>query len=330
MAGRIKFEVNAESPTPEHYRREWTPDPGVGLAGMWISAIVNDAGGQQYWGLRGADDMLLGMTHVVSPITGFKALKAPIDAEPTHLYPEYSGIDWYEPLSYTDTGTSTQLTFPSGRFERDTDGLHWFDASGRWEIHGTNITDVFTVHVPKQDGIDRDVYYRHELLKASGKVADTDVVGYLHQDYAYGPDGLVYPELPIPRQLQGMWVSWVHEYDDGEWGGGCFWQGRDGNPFGPGYHVKGGVTMAHDDIVATPTFSDSGKMLALDASIGSDSYSFVFDTCGSPIHYFGRLTDSSIGKLPTRSWCWAEYTGSMLTPELMDMMMQQFRLAKGR
>jgi len=326
----IEFEVRAEPASLAHYRREWAPAPQVSLSGMWISAIVNDTSGQQYWGLRGADDLLLGMTHVVSPITGFKALQKSLDDDPLHLFAEYSSIDWYEPLSYKDSGTALTLSFPSGRFERDADGLHWYDATGRWEVHGTNITDVFTVHVPPQDGIQDDVYYRHELLKAKGLINGVEVSGYLHQDYAYGPHGTVYPELPIVRQLQGMWVSWMHEYSDGEWGGGCFWQGRDGLDFGPGYHVKAGVTTAHKGIVATPTFNDGGKLAALDVSIGSDGYTFSFDSCGSPIHYFGRMTGNSIGKETARSWCWAEYTGGMLTPELLDLMMQQFSLARGR
>ena len=44
------------------------------------------------------------------------------------------------------------------------------DASGRWELYGTTISDIFVVHVPVQDGVDQEVYYRHELLKATGTV----------------------------------------------------------------------------------------------------------------------------------------------------------------
>ncbi|MEE3755194.1 hypothetical protein [Mycobacterium intracellulare] len=295
-----------------------------------IGAVVSDASGQDYWGLRGADDFLVGMTHVVSPITGFKALQKTFDADPPHLFAEYSSIDWFEPLEYVDSGGAVQLNYYSGRMERDADGFHWSDASERWEIHGKDATDIFTVHVPAQDGIDNEVYYRHQLLWATGQVNGTQVSGYLHQDYAYGPPGMVYPELPIARQLQGMWVSWLHQYDDGELGGGCFWQGRDGVAFGPGYQLKGGITSAHDDVVAKPTFDEDNKLVALDVSIGSDAYSFAFDTSGSPIHFFGRLTSSSTGKTPARSWCWVEYAGGMLTPELLDYMMQRFRLARGR
>ncbi|MCA2241197.1 hypothetical protein JF781_02315 [Mycobacterium sp. WUMAC-067] len=330
MPDRIDFEVQVATPSLDHYRREWVPGPDVGLAGMWIGAVVSDASGQDYWGLRGADDFLVGMTHVVSPITGFKALQKTFDADPPHLFAEYSSIDWFEPLEYVDSGAAVQLNYYSGRMERDADGFHWYDASERWEIHGRDATDIFTVHVPAQGGIDDEVYYRHQLLWATGQVNGTKVSGYLHQDYAYGPPGMVYPELPIARQLQGMWVSWLHQYDDGELGGGCFWQGRDGVAFGPGYQLKGGITSAHDDVVAKPTFDEDNKLVALDVSIGSDAYSFAFDTSGSPIHFFGRLTSSSTGKTPARSWCWVEYAGGMLTPELLDYMMQRFRLARGR
>ncbi|SPM32322.1 hypothetical protein MRAB57_120 [Mycobacterium rhizamassiliense] len=329
MADQINFEVRIQAPTLDHYRREWVPGPGVGPAGMWIGAVVADASGRDYWGLRGADDFLVGMTHVVSPITGFKKLPASFNPEPPHLFPEYSTIDWFKPMEYHDSGDKVSLEYYSGRIERD-DGFHWYDASGRWEMHGKNVTDVFTVHVPAQDGIEDEVYYRHELMAATGVIDGIEVSGYLHQDYAYGPPGTVYPELPIARRLQGMWVSWLHQNPDGQWGGGCFWQGRDGLSFGPGYQLKEGITTAHDDIVATPTFNDEGKLTRLAASIGSDSYSFEFDTSGSYIHFFGRLVDSSSGKQPSRSWCWVEYAGGMLTPELLDLMLQRFRLARGR
>src|SRR5882757_9494288 len=330
MTDHIDFDVRVQAPTLDLYRREWTPGPGVGLAGTWIGAVVADSSGQTYWGLRGADDFLVGMTHVVSPITGFKKLPPTFNPDPPHLFAEYSSIDWFEPMEYVDSPDKIQLSYYSGCIERDTDGFHWYDASGRWEMHGRNVTDVFTVHVPAQDGVDDEVYYRHELLAANGTIEGVEVSGYLHQDYAYGPAGKIYPELPIVRRLQGMWVSWLHTYDDGEWGGGCFWQGRDGLAFGPGYQVKDGVTTAHDDIAATPMFNDDGKLVRLDTTIGSDSYTFEFDTSGSYIHYFGRLTDSSIGRKPARSWCWVEYAGGMLTPEILDLIVQRFRLARGR
>lgn len=280
---------------------------------MWIGAVVSDASGQQYWGLRGTDDFLAGMTHVVSPITGFKKLVTSFEGDPPHLFDEYSTIDWFEPLEYQDSGDKTTLGFYSGRIERDSNGFHWYDASGRWEMHGRPVSDIFTVGVPSQDGIEHQAWYRHELLVADGIVDGVEVSGYLHQDYAYGPTGLVYPELPIARKLQGMWVSWLHEYDDGEWGGGCFWQGRSGRAFGPGYQFKADVTTVHDDIVATPSFTADGKLTVLAASIGSDSYTFTFDTAGSYIHFFGRLTASSSGKQVARSWCWVENAGDLLS-----------------
>jgi hypothetical protein len=329
MNDRYEFRVGAEAPTLDHYRRDWVPGPGLGVAGMWIGAVVSDAAGQDYWGLRGADDFVVGMTHVVSPVTGFKKLTKSFGGDPPHLFPEYSTIDWFEPLQYADDSGHTLISYDSGRIERDAKGLHWYDATGRWEIHGTPASDIFTVAVPTQDGIALEAWYRHELLSATGTIDGIEVSGYLHQDFAYGPPGKVYPELPIARQLQGMWVSWLHEYDDGRHGGGCFWQGRDGLTFGPGYHFSGDVTTAHDDIVAKPTFNGDGKLIALDATIGSDAYTFSFDRAGSPIHFFGTVADTSSGKPIARSWCWVEYAGGMLTPEILDLVMQRFRLARG-
>jgi len=326
----VKFEVTREPATLDHYRREWTPRPGTSLGGIWQGAVVSDSAGNDYWGLRGTDDFVIGMTHVVSPICGFRSLLKTMDSDAPHLFDEYSTIDWFEPMEYSDTGDRVQMLFSSGRIERDDNGFHWYDASERWELHGTPVSDVVVTHVPAQAGIDHDVYYRHELMHATGSINGVEVSGYAHQDFAYGPPGMAYTELPIARQLQGMWVSWLHEYSDGEVGGGSFWQGRDDLAFGPGYQIKNGVTTVHDDIVTTSKFNDAGRMVSLDASIGSDDYSFAFDASGSFLHVFGQLVGGSSPKEPARSWCWVEYAGGMITPELLDMAMQRFQLARGR
>ena len=296
MSDRIEIEVTCQPPSLDHYRREWTPAANLGLAGIWLGAVVSDASGQYYWGLRGTDDFIPGMTHVVSPICGFRALEPRLDRDAPHLFEEYSSIDWYEPLQYVEEERLFQTSFSSGRIEHDTNGFHWFDAGGRWELHGKPISEITLTHVPKQSGIDDEVYYRHDLMYVTGKVNGVDVTGYAHQDYAYGPPGMIYTELAVPRHLQGMWVSWLHEYTDGEIGGGSFWQGRDGVPFGPGYQVKDGRTLTYTDIVATPTFSDAGKMIALDVSMGSDTYNFTYDSSGSFLHTFGSLTGNPAGK----------------------------------
>ena len=165
----IDFDVRVQAPMLDLYRRQWTPAPDVALAGMWIGAVVADASGETYFGLRGADDFLVGMTHVVSPITGFKKLPPTFDPDPPHLFAEYSSIDWFEPMEYAESPEQAQLSYYSGRIERDTNGLHWYDAAGRWEMHGSNVSDVVTVHVPTQDGIDDEAYYRHELLAATAR-----------------------------------------------------------------------------------------------------------------------------------------------------------------
>ncbi|BBZ04270.1 hypothetical protein MCHIJ_37070 [Mycolicibacterium chitae] len=328
MLDRVDFSVTRQAPTLDHYRREWTPGPDVTLGGVWVGAVVSDQAGRNYLGLRGTDDFVTGMTHVVSPVCGFRALHP--GAEATHLFSEYSGIDWFEPLTYTDSGDRLQTSYPSGRFEWDDDGFHWYDAGNRWELHGRTVSDVAITHVPIQPGIEHQVHYRHELMYATGIIDGVEVSGYAHQDFAYGPPGMIYTELPVARHLQGMWMSWLHAYPDGRLGGGSFWQGRDGLDFGPGYLLEDGVTTVHRDIVATPTFDENGKMTALEATVGAASYNFAFDTSGSPLHYFGRVVSDGAGTAPARSWCWVEYAGGMLTPELLDMMNQQFRLVRGR
>ena len=330
MFDNVDFEVIRQAPTLDHYRREWVPGPGLGLSGIWIGAVVSDASGNEYWGVRGCEDFIPGMTHVVSPICGFRSLQKRLDVDAPHLFPEYSTLDWFEPMQYIDSGASVQMLYSSGRIERDAEGFHWYDASNRWEIHGRTVSDIVLTHVPKQQSISDDVYYRHELMYVTGKIDGVEVSGYGHQDFAYGPPGKIYTELPIARHLQGMWVSWLHEFADGELGGGSFWQGREGVPFGPGYQLKNGVTSVHKDIVAKPAFNEAGKMITLDTTIGSDSYTFTFDASGSPLHVFGPLTNNSTGKEPVRSWCWVEYTGSLMTPELLDAATAVFDLARGR
>lgn len=330
MPSSVNFNVSQMTPATELYRRDWVPNEGLGLAGTWVGAVVSDAAGQDYLGLRGTDDSLTGMTHVATPFCGFRSLVKNFDGMPPHLYDQYAVIDFYEPIQVEESGDRIQTTYPSGRIARDADGLHWYDAGGRWELHASTVSDVAFIHVPQQPGVDNEVYYRHELMLATGTIDGTEVSGYVHQDFAYGPPGMVYPELPIVRSLQGMWVSWLDEYSDGQLGGGCFWQGRGDVTFGPGYQLKGGLTTVHDDVVATPTFTAEGKLTELHVTMGSDWYTFAFDTAGSPIHYFGRLVKASSGQVPARSWCWVEYAGDMLTPELLDMMMQPFQLAKGR
>jgi hypothetical protein len=32
------------------------------------------------------------------------------------------------------------MDFESGRIERDRHGCHWFDANGRWELHGRTVS----------------------------------------------------------------------------------------------------------------------------------------------------------------------------------------------
>lgn len=330
MTGTIDFSVRGHTPTLAHYRRDWSPDSAVRLGGIWIGAVLSDTDGNQYWGVRGADDFIAGMTHVVSPVCGFRCLPTGFDPTPPHLFAEYSGIDWFEPMTYTASDSLVQNTFPSGRIERTPAGFGWYDAAGRWEIHGTAVSDAVITHVPQQDGVDHPVHYRHELMYATGTVNGVEVSGYAHQDFAYGPEGMIYTELPIARRLQGLWVSWLHEYDDGEIGGGSFWQGRDGLAFGPGYHVTGGVTVTSEDVTAEPGFDDAGRLVSLTASFGAERYAFTFDTMGSPLHYFGRLDRGPSGQQVARSWCWVEYANGMLTPEILDAVAQQYALARGR
>jgi len=155
------------------------------------------------------------------------------------------------------------------------------------------------------------------------------VEGYIHQDYSYAPGGKVWTETTIPRLIQRIWVSWVHEFEDGELGGGCFWQGRK-HPFGPGYQVKDGVTTVHDDVVARPSFDTDNHLSTLDITIGETSYRFETFAKSSRIHYVARLAISSLEKQPIKSWCWIEQTGSFMTGDYLDEALKPFRIVRNK
>jgi hypothetical protein len=327
---RVAFEVWTETPTSDHYLHDWVPAPGVTLGGIWGPAVVSAADGQWYFGLRGWSDFMYGMTHTVSPVCGFQALHPGLDATPTHLYPEYAGIDWWEPYTAEEADGRSVLAYDSGTTDRGLGSTHWVDASGRWEVDGTTISDIFVVHVPVQDGVPQEVYYRHELLKATGTVDGKAIEGYLHQDFAYGPPGTTYTDLAIARDLYGIWVSWIHEEVDGTPGGGCFWQGRDGIDFGPGYLLHDGTTTAYDDVTTTMEVNELGQPTQLDVTIGGQSFRFALDMAGSPIHFFGRVVENSAGRDLANSWVWIEYPGGMINGEILDAVNAKYRLAQRR
>jgi hypothetical protein len=184
------------------------------------------------------------------------------------------------------------------------------------------------VHVPVQEGVDQEAYYRHELLKATGTVDGKQVEGYLHQDFAYGPPGTTYIDLAIARHLYGLWFSWIHEDEDGGVGGGCFWQGRDGIDFGPGYLLHNGATTAYSDVTTTTELTDNGKLASLTTKIGGETFRFDLTMSGSPIHSFGEVGASSL-EVPVRtSWCWAEYPAGMVNAEILDLVGQHYALAR--
>jgi hypothetical protein len=330
MIERVEFEVRTETPTADHYRHGWVPAPGVELGGIWGPAVVTAEDGQWYFGLRGWSDFVYGMTHTVSPVCGFRALDVGLGGDPRHLYPEYAGIDWMEPYLAVEADGRSTLTYDSGRVEREAGATHWVDAGGRWELHGRTISDIFVVHVPEQEGVDQEVHYRHELLKATGTVEGKAVEGYLHQDFAYGPPGTTYVDLPIARDLYGMWVSWIHEDADGRPGGGCFWQGRDGITFGPGYLLDSGETVAHHDVAATESLDEHGRPTRLEVAIGGQDLTFDLDRSGSPLHFFGQLVATSTGRDIARSWCWVEYAGGLMGPEILDAVSAKYQLARRR
>ena len=308
MLSEIEYEVYVEPVTLEHYRMDWAPSEGFHHSGKWIAASVTGESGQDYFGLRAYGDSILGMTHTISPATDFRALTRDLNQPPSHLYPEYGLQDWFEPFEYSDAEDRASFVCASARTEETASTGHWLDASSRWEIHGKLISDAGIFYLPEQEGIDRPVYYRHEISTATGVVNGDPVEGYFHEDFCYGPAGYTYMELAFMRQIEGKCFSWIHEYADGELGGGCCWQGRADLNFRPGYMLNRGLTTAHRDAHITVEKNENGKPREMRLELGGEWFEFDIDIASGPTQFFGRLAASSAAKQIVKSWCWLEDT----------------------
>jgi hypothetical protein len=326
----IEYEVYVEPVTLDHYRLDWAPSEGFHHAGKWVAASVTGAAGQDYFGLRAYGDSIVGMTHTISPATDFRALKRDLNESPSHLYPEYGLLDWFEPFEYREAEDKVSFVSDSGRTDETATTAHWIDANRRWEIQGTIFSDAGFVFVPEQEGIARPVYYRHELSTATGVINGDPVEGYLHEDFCYGPPGYTYMELALVRQLEGKWFSWIHEYADGELGGGCCWQGREELNFRPGYMLNRGVTTAHKDAHITLEKNENDQPRELRLEMGGEWFEFDLDICSGPTQFFGRLTASSPGKQIVKSWCWLEHTEGVVTPAVFEFLDNRFKLVRHR
>jgi hypothetical protein len=53
----LRYEIWAERPTLEFYRRGYCPREDYTLAGMWPGGIFTGASGKRYHGMRGFDEM---------------------------------------------------------------------------------------------------------------------------------------------------------------------------------------------------------------------------------------------------------------------------------
>ncbi len=329
MTKPLEYEVHIEPPTLDHYRYAWTPRDGFELAAKWPALVATGESGREYFGIRGYSDFVLGMTHS-QWVGGFRQLSDGLDARSRDLYPELAAHGWFEPFRYVEEPEQVSYIGETNRVDEDATGCHWSDADGRWQIDGQVISDTFWVFVPEQEGIDRPVFYRHELGTLTGTINDDPVEGYLHQDFCYGPPGYTYMELPIMRQLEGLWFSWIHEHTDGTRGGGCLWSGRRELDFHAGYLLHDGVTTVHKESSLDLTFGEiDGRERPTEGrvEIGGHWFEFEYTRRGGPSHYFGRLVASDSGKEIAKSWCWLEYT-EVMTEQMLGFFDDRLRLAR--
>jgi hypothetical protein len=324
----IEYEVFVEPLTLDHYRLGWAPAEGFHHAGKWIAASVTGESGLDYFGLRAYGDNVLGMTHTISPTTDFRSLQRDTNEDPSRLFPEYGAHDLFEPFEYGEGDDKVSFVCDRGCTDETATTAQWVDADNRWEIQGKVISDAGFVFVPEQEGIELPVYYRHELSTATGVINGDPVEGYFHEDFCYGPPGYTYMELPLVRQLEGKWFSWIHEYADGELGGGCVWQGRDDLNFRPGYMMNRGITTAHKDADITLEKNENGQPRELRLEMGGEWFEFNLHTISSVTQYFGNLTASSPGKQIVKSWCWLEHLDGLVTEQIFESKDTRFKLAR--
>jgi hypothetical protein len=68
----------------------------------------------------------------------------------------------------------------------------------------------------------------------------------------------------------------------------------------------------------------------LEIKTGNDIYDMVFTMAQSPLHSIGKVVRTSFGMVPPKSWCFGEYTGEIMSPEIVAWMLQRYTLVNGR
>ena len=303
----IEYEVWLERPTLDDYRRSYCPRDDYSLAGMWPGAVVSDASGRRYHGMRGFDEMAVGMAHTYQ----FQELIP--DGRygiATELYEELP-LNHIEPYEYSESADGVHFVSDNVRLDVREGSFEWSDAKGRFRLHVEQLGSACVLYVPEQEHIPVPIQHRSEMGKATGEVNGEAVEGFTFLDWSYSHPGVLYFHLPLIRKLEKQWSMWLVEYTDGEVDAGFVWKGRGDTGFGASHLIVNAASEAVHSGSTTTTYDDRGTVFRTSLALGDQAIELEQDCCSDwPAHTFGPVvsTSRSLAGMPiAKSWNYCEW-----------------------
>jgi hypothetical protein len=106
---------------------------------------------------------------------------------------------------------------PGFTVELGPERVRWEESGGLVRLEGTLAGPGFHVYTPWPGGA---AYYTSLAYRAEGQILGEEVTGFVGMDQSYLPHGVDWNESPIWNRLQGAWIVFANEYEDGsiEWG----------------------------------------------------------------------------------------------------------------
>jgi hypothetical protein len=312
----LRYEIWAERPTLEFYRRGYCPREDYTLAGMWPGGIFTGASGKRYHGMRGFDEMAPDNAHTYIFV---ELNERNLYDNSPQLYPELP-IDQMEIFTYSETADAVHYVGENVRMEVRVGSFDWHDAKGRFEIHVQQLGQACTFWVPKQEGIPHPIQHRSEIGKATGTINGDPVEGFTFLDSSYSHPGVLYFNLPLIRKIEKQWSMWLVEYRDGEMDAGFVWKGRGDTGFRAAHLILNGSSQAFADSRTSTDYDQRGTVWKSRVELGGQVVDLEQDTVSDwPAHTFGRVVSTSRGKEIAKSWNYIEWM-----PDNTDEMLERY------
>ena len=312
----LRYEIWAERPTLEFYRRGYCPREDYTLAGMWPGGIFTGASGKRYHGMRGFDEMAPDNAHTYIFV---ELNERNLYDNSPQLYPELP-IDQMEMFTYSEAADAVHYVGENVRMEVRVGSFDWYDAKGRFEIHVQQLGQACTFWVPKQEGIPHPIQHRSEIGKATGTINGDPVEGFTFLDSSYSHPGVLYFNLPLIRKIEKQWSMWLVEYRDGEMDAGFVWKGRGDTGFRAAHLILNGSSQAFADSRTSTDYDQRGTVWKSRVELGGQVVDLEQDTVSDwPAHTFGRVVSTSRGKEIAKSWNYIEWM-----PDNTDEMLERY------